>query len=513
MGRRKSQRIRKFDTKVGARQKLKDLLDFADDQDRERTTVDYSKANDDDTPYRDEIAAAADKEKADLEARLEREDAERISRAGLCLDPDTLELKPRNELSPEVQRALELKYLGEPHPPGECCPMTQEDGVASFVGLVRNDAGHLVPMNQNNCGFHAPEPPKPPKYNPDGTSPIIMSYLLKQGITQAQIDERFQGKKFNLIDARKLIKETQEAIQNGGVPMALRSREKIVVDLGNGLPKHRLQLMRDHKEEYPDLFLQVHIVGPSWEERPFMEMLTRARCTRAKSITESDLVIFTGGIDVDPALYGEAAHRSTGTPSSGRDNADIEAFVTCVENGIPMLGICRGAQLGHVGHGGVLFQDVDNHNRAHSIWDVNRKITIDKVSSVHHQMCKAVDNGMELIAVASESRKRWLNPNDSETGKNPDIEAFFYKDTCFIGIQGHPEYSNYPQFTKWSLQLVNELVCCNPDVEWNNAFRRIKPDIIAGRDYEIPQTFLDRVRPPAPAKPKRTRTPKKETNK
>lgn len=500
----------------GARQQLLDILDKADSTTVETSLPNYNRAADeefwDDEQAKVEIAAEADRQKAELEKRLEEEDALRLERCGLALDPVTLELKSTRELSKEVQRALELKIMGHPGT-SEDAPMPQvqgqythgwEDSVANFVGMPshRNDSGKLV--SPNAMGFHNPE--KTPTRTEYQVSPVILSYLHKNGITDAMIQAHFQGKKFNLIDANRMVKAHREAVESG--VSILNKPPKIDVILDNGLPKHTVQLLRDHVVEYPELFLQVHIVGPSWEERAFMEMFARSRCHRSKTIKDADLVVFTGGADVSPELYGEEPHATT-RPFRSRDEIDIKAFLECIELGVPMLGICRGAQLGHVGHGGVLYQDVDNHNGAHSIWDVNRKKTIDRTSSSHHQMCRIVDNGMELIATATESKERWLSKSQKETGKNADVEAFFYKDTCFIGLQGHPEYSGYPEYTKWSLELINELVCCNPDVEWRGSARRIKEDILAGRDYVVPKYFTDFIDPPKPVEDKKKRAPRK----
>src|SRR3546814_2154841 len=62
-----------------------------------------------------------------------------------------------------------------------------------------------------------------------------------------------------------------------------------------------------------------------------------------------------------------------------------------------------------------------------------------------------------------------------------DVEAYFYRDTCTIGLQGHPEYKGYDDFTKWSFDLLNQFVLENPDVDLINRYRRIKPDLLKER--------------------------------
>src|SRR5690554_3184603 len=75
---------------------------------------------------------------------------------------------------------------------------------------------------------------------------------------------------------------------------------------------------------------------------------------------EADLVCFIGGEDVQPSLYGEHDHPSTHT-NPARDEMEEKLFHYCLNEGIPMAGICRGAQFLNVMNGGKLYQDVDNH--------------------------------------------------------------------------------------------------------------------------------------------------------
>jgi hypothetical protein len=101
-------------------------------------------------------------------------------------------------------------------------------------------------------------------------------------------------------------------------------------------------------------------------------------------------------------------------------------------------------------NGGKLYQDVDGHNGPHAMWDVNEKEFIQNVSSVHHQMC--MDNkegGMEILGFLTRHLERWLNAKEVEQGgQQSDIEAFFYRDTCCFGVQGHPEYAGYTHGTR-----------------------------------------------------------------
>jgi putative glutamine amidotransferase len=77
-----------------------------------------------------------------------------------------------------------------------------------------------------------------------------------------------------------------------------------------------------------------------------------------------DGIMFTGGSDVDPGLYGEQPHPTTNVKPE-RDAAELVLMRAALAADLPLLGICRGMQLMVVAHGGRLYQhlpDVLGHN-------------------------------------------------------------------------------------------------------------------------------------------------------
>lgn len=245
--------------------------------------------------------------------------------------------------------------------------------------------------------------------------------------------------------------------------------------------QHRLAFLRTDVLEYPEMWAEVYIQCDGGEERMFAEMLVKSKCYLAKSPETADFVIFGGGVDVNPILYNEKPHASVAV-SSKRDEEDMKLYEFCLSNGIPMLGICRGAQFLAVMNGAKLNQDIDGHQSPHSIWDVVNRRLIGKSSSVHHQSVRRNTKiGMEILADARVSTKRWLNDKDKEEGVDYDIEAFFFRDTCCLGFQGHPEYRGYAEYTKWCLDRINEYLVVNPDLSLCRN---------GGRNRALPEDFL-----------------------
>lgn len=69
-----------------------------------------------------------------------------------------------------------------------------------------------------------------------------------------------------------------------------------------------------------------------------------------------DGLVLAGGADVDPRRYGARPHPATGAPREDRDAFEIALVHGALERGMPLLGICRGAQILNVALGGTLHQ-------------------------------------------------------------------------------------------------------------------------------------------------------------
>ncbi len=79
-----------------------------------------------------------------------------------------------------------------------------------------------------------------------------------------------------------------------------------------------------------------------------------------------DGILFSGGSDLDPALYGQAPHAETNGIRPERDRGELALLQAALERDVPVLAVCRGSQLLNVARGGDLVQhlpDVVGHER------------------------------------------------------------------------------------------------------------------------------------------------------
>jgi putative glutamine amidotransferase len=159
-------------------------------------------------------------------------------------------------------------------------------------------------------------------------------------------------------------------------------------------------------------------------------------------------ILFAGGEDPDPALYGETPLPHMGTVSKRRDKLELQLLGWALADQKPLLGICRGMQLLNIHLGGTLYQDIpvqlpdaSDHNsstKRKSLVDIAHTLRVDEHSQLakvlrsttvganthHHQAIKTLGQG--LVANA------W-----SEDGLIEGIELPGAR--LAIGVQSHPE--------------------------------------------------------------------------
>jgi gamma-glutamyl-gamma-aminobutyrate hydrolase PuuD len=205
--------------------------------------------------------------------------------------------------------------------------------------------------------------------------------------------------------------------------------------------------------------LRVYVVGGGFQ---YVQMFYEAGFLGARNIDDCDIVCFTGGADVDPALYGEKALPETGYDRS-RDDKETIVYADALAAEKPMIGICRGSQFLNVMNGGKLWQDVDNHavHDGHDITDLKTGEIVEKMTSTHHQqMIPSAKADVLALACLTTMKKR---DGDQMVRKNPDlddVEVVWYEETRALCFQPHPEFA-HGSCRNYFLDLVDDYVVPN----------------------------------------------------
>lgn len=205
--------------------------------------------------------------------------------------------------------------------------------------------------------------------------------------------------------------------------------------------------------------------APSWWCTSFALRILGARPVRITvkhglGSESLDAIIIGGGNDIGPEHYdGELTAKVKLDPD--RDQLEIARIKQALADDIPLLGICRGAQLINVVMGGSLHQDIRSlrvHTRNRPSLLATKRVALDsasvlarifggtraKVNSLHHQAIREAGNGLRVVG---RDRDNIVQAIESDAG------------TPIIGVQWHPEYLFYlPSqlaLFRWLLSRVN----------------------------------------------------------
>ena len=169
-----------------------------------------------------------------------------------------------------------------------------------------------------------------------------------------------------------------------------------------------------------------------------------------KVLGEIDGLLLTGGGDVDPVFYGEDRHPLTDDAEPGRDEFEIDLARRAMSGGVPLLAICRGAQVLNVAAGGTLVQDIPSSvesDLSHSV-KVPKDLACHEISIVAGTKLSSVLGGQMDAAGGCRVNSR----HHQAVGRTGDglvvsaragdgvVEAIEQPDAPFcIGVQWHPE--------------------------------------------------------------------------
>ena len=183
-----------------------------------------------------------------------------------------------------------------------------------------------------------------------------------------------------------------------------------------------------------------------------------------ESLEHPGVLILWGGGDIHPSLYNrENLASNVGKQLSNRDQIEAALLAKAIDIGMPVIGVCRGAQMCCAAAGGILIQDVNNHHVDHRIKTTTGLSLI--TSSLHHQMMYPWKVPYELMAwsayplstefVGLTTQEAESIPCMPNTDSFYEPEVVWFPSILSIAIQGHPEYM---KSTEPFNQYVKELV-------------------------------------------------------
>jgi len=189
--------------------------------------------------------------------------------------------------------------------------------------------------------------------------------------------------------------------------------------------------------------------APAWWCSRLALWLAGAKAVRisvrhAAAWEKLDALVIGGGNDISPEHYGGDIEEKVKSDPD-RDQLEIDWIKFAMQKDLPILGICRGAQLINVVCGGSLHQDIRDlrkltYNRPGLL--PTKSVTLAEnsqiskickknqlwVNSLHHQAIKQSGKGLNVVGRDRDQLVQAVESDDPQR---------------IIGVQWHPEYLCY----------------------------------------------------------------------
>ena len=197
--------------------------------------------------------------------------------------------------------------------------------------------------------------------------------------------------------------------------------------------------LEDYRQSVLHVGGEVRVLDPSADATASLEGL--------------DGLLLTGGGDVNPAKYGELPHPTLEEAEPGRDEFELALVSLARTQRLPILAICRGAQVLNVAYGGTLVQDIPSQVPGalphklevppHQAFELAHEIWLDKDTLLSRLMRERLSD-TDACEVNSRHHQAVLQlaPGLIVSATAPDgvIEAIEDPAAGFcLGVQWHPE--------------------------------------------------------------------------
>ena len=159
-------------------------------------------------------------------------------------------------------------------------------------------------------------------------------------------------------------------------------------------------------------------------------------------VAVADGLLLTGGVDVDPALFGEAILNDTVHIDRTRDDLELTLIEKYWRTRKPALAICRGLQVLNVAFGGSLIQDIPAWCGANHAAGVEHSVAVTQGSLLHGLTGKTelLVNSYHHQCIAEGQLAAPFVPTATWTGSGVTmVEAFEQPGYPLLAVQWHPE--------------------------------------------------------------------------
>ncbi len=235
----------------------------------------------------------------------------------------------------------------------------------------------------------------------------------------------------------------------------LRNQRHLVEQAGRPVARRPLIGVTTGREKSQRFFgLSLYIMNQTYVRTlenlgalPVMIPLHMSEATLYGTFSRLDGLFLPGGEDIDPSNYGEDRHPLLGATDRERDRTELLLTRWALQEGMPVLGVCRGVQMINVACGGTLSQDLHSEQPDLAKHDyfppsferfrISHGVAIEpdshlaqamgqvhEVNSMHHQGIQQLGYGLRVVARADDGL-----PEALEAPQLPFV----------VGVQWHPE--------------------------------------------------------------------------
>jgi putative glutamine amidotransferase len=159
-----------------------------------------------------------------------------------------------------------------------------------------------------------------------------------------------------------------------------------------------------------------------------------------------DGLFMAGGGDLDPACYSQNSHPATSGVDNLRDETELTLLRWALEDGKPILGVCRGVQALNVAAGGTLVQDLSAERPGalrHQYYpEKPREYLAHPVETVRGARLSAILGESAIVNSFHHQAVEQVAPSLRAAAFAPDgvVEAIEHPEHPFVvGVQWHPE--------------------------------------------------------------------------